>query len=202
MFVCAGDYDGIKEMQRDFFPIFERISPRISNQSTYSQASMAKLFSIIIPLILLVLLLGRFFYLGQISRKGQAPGLIAGQLAPCPKTPNCVSSNATEVSQAVFPLHFDPETVTVAEAWEKVQEAVKTLPGASITNVKSTYLSAECTSGTFGFVDDLELLLNLERAEIAVRSASRVGHSDLGANRKRVELLRTKFEALRLQKSI
>jgi len=160
---------------------------------------MAKVFPIIIPIVFLILLLGSFFFLGRISRKGQAPGLIAGQLAPCPKTPNCVSSDAAETSQAVPPLLFNPEAVTAAMAWEKAQEAVKSLPGAKITNVTATYLSAECTSGTFGFVDDLELLLNLERAEISLRSASRVGHSDLGANRKRVELLRTRFEALLLQ---
>jgi uncharacterized protein (DUF1499 family) len=155
---------------------------------------MGKIFSIITPLIVLIFILGRFYYLGQLSKEGQAPGLVAGRLAPCPETPNCVSSDATGAAQAIAPLVFDPETITAAAAWEKVQEAVKSLPGARIIKVTPTYLNAECTSGTFGFVDYLELLLNLERAEISLRSGSRVGNSDFGANRKRVELLREKFQ--------
>jgi uncharacterized protein (DUF1499 family) len=72
---------------------------------------------------------------------------------------------------------------------------VKSLPGTEITSATENYLSAECTSGIFGFVDDLELQLRPDQSEIAIRSASRVGRSDLGANRKRVELLRAKFES-------
>jgi len=54
----------------------------------------------------------------------------------------------------------------------------------------SDYLHAECRSAWFGFVDDLELHLRPSEASIAVRSASRLGYSDLGVNRRRVEDLR------------
>jgi uncharacterized protein (DUF1499 family) len=53
------------------------------------------------------------------------------------------------------------------------------------------YLHAECRSALFGFVDDLELHLRVSEGVIAVRSASRLGYSDLGVNRRRVEILRT-----------
>jgi uncharacterized protein (DUF1499 family) len=52
------------------------------------------------------------------------------------------------------------------------------------------YLHAECESAVFGFVDDLELHLRSLEGVIAVRSASRLGYSDLGVNRRRVERLR------------
>jgi len=53
------------------------------------------------------------------------------------------------------------------------------------------YLHAECSSAFFGFVDDLELHLRPGQGTIAVRSAARLGHSDFGVNRKRVEKLRS-----------
>jgi len=53
------------------------------------------------------------------------------------------------------------------------------------------YLHAECSSAFFGFVDDIELHLRSAQGVIAVRSAARLGHSDLGVNRKRVEKLRS-----------
>ena len=57
-----------------------------------------------------------------------------------------------------------------------------------------TYLRAEFRSRLFRFVDDVELLVDPEAARIEIRSASRVGHSDLGVNRKRVEVIRAAFE--------
>ncbi|CAB1059228.1 hypothetical protein D1BOALGB6SA_3986 [Olavius sp. associated proteobacterium Delta 1] len=46
----------------------------------------------------------------------------------------------------------------------------------------------------FQFVDDVELLFSDEKNLIHVKSASRIGYSDLGANRKRVERIRLAFE--------
>ncbi len=136
-----------------------------------------------------------FFHLGRVSQSGRAPGLSGGKLAPCPDRPNCVSSDATDPGHAVEPLRFDPERLTPGEAWERLREVVDSIPGARITGVSDDYLGAECRSRLFGFVDDLEFQLRPEASIIAVRSASRVGHSDLGANRRRVEALRERFQA-------
>ena len=64
------------------------------------------------------------------------------------------------------------------------------LPRTRIVTETDDYLHAECRSAFFGFVDDLELHLRPTQGIIAVRSAARLGHSDFGVNRKRVENLR------------
>lgn len=109
------------------------------------------------------------------------------RLAPCPDSPNCVSSDATEPSHRVAAL----ELVIPAEAaWRMIAEAVKTLPRTQIKEASDRYLRAECTSLVFRFVDDLELELRAGESVVAVRSASRKGYRDFGVNRSRVENLR------------
>jgi len=115
-------------------------------------------------------------------------GLISGRLQGCPSSPNCVCSDDRASPHAIDPLHL---LVDPAEAWEAALEAVRAAAGARIMTSASDYLHAEYTSRYFGFVDDLELHLRPSERVIAVRSASRLGYADFGANRKRVEKLRT-----------
>jgi uncharacterized protein (DUF1499 family) len=77
---------------------------------------------------------------------------------------------------------------------ERVSRVVLSLPGARLVSATDTYLHALVSTPWLRFVDDLELLLDPEAGVIHVRSASRVGHWDLGANRRRVEWLRRKLE--------
>jgi uncharacterized protein (DUF1499 family) len=109
------------------------------------------------------------------------------ELAPCPSSPNCVSSDASEGAHHVppFTLAGPPD-----EVWGAVQEVLSELPRTRIVKATSDYLHAECRSALFRFVDDLELQLRPAQGVIAVRSASRLGYSDLGVNRRRVEALR------------
>ena len=65
--------------------------------------------------------------------------------------------------------------------------------GGSIQAEKTDYLAATFTSSIFRFVDDLEIRIDTGQEMIHLRSASRVGHSDGGVNRKRVELLKNSF---------
>lgn len=111
--------------------------------------------------------------------------------APCPNSPNCVSSDATDAPHRVEPFEI---ILPVHTAWRLAREAVNSLPRTKITQATENYLHAECTSAVFRFVDDLELELRTDKGVIAVRSASRTGYSDFGVNRRRVERLR---EALR-----
>jgi uncharacterized protein (DUF1499 family) len=67
------------------------------------------------------------------------------------------------------------------------------MPRTRIVSLKPDYLHAESSSAVFGFVDDLELHLRPDENIIAIRSASRLGHSDFGVNRNRVEKLRAAF---------
>ena len=108
-------------------------------------------------------------------------------LSHCPSSPNCVSSDATDSRHRIPALQL---AVAPAEAWRSVREVVMKLPRTRIVDETEDYLHAEYRSAVFGFVDDLELQLRPSERIIAVRSASRLGYSDLGVNRRRVEALR------------
>ena len=126
-----------------------------------------------------------------VSCAGQRPlnlGVSDSGLAPCPSSPNCVSSDAHDSDHAIPPFQLE---VSPAEAWPVVHELVSGLPRVQIVKATDVYLYAECKSRLMGFVDDLELHLRPAGDIIAIRSASRVGLSDLGVNRRRVEDLRT-----------
>lgn len=121
------------------------------------------------------------------SKRPEGLGIREGVLAPCPSSPNCVSSDAPPGSHHVEPFAL---AVPAELAWPEVRDAVEAMPRTTVEDGGEAYLHAECRSRWLGFVDDLELHLRPERGEIAVRSASRVGYSDLGVNRARVERLR------------
>jgi uncharacterized protein (DUF1499 family) len=114
-------------------------------------------------------------------------GVKDGRLAPCRPSPNCVSSDAAAAKH--FVAAFEP-ALPMAEAWPRLREIVGTLPRTEIISATSDYLHAECRSAVFGFVDDLELHARPAQNLIAVRSAARLGYSDFGVNRRRVENLR------------
>lgn len=108
-------------------------------------------------------------------------GIINGRLAPCPESPNCVSSFATDETHRIEPL-----TATLAD----VEKVLRGLDEANIIEVTDGYLYAEFTSRIMGFVDDVEFQADPASGLINVRSASRLGYGDLGANRNRIESIR------------
>lgn len=81
------------------------------------------------------------------------------------------------------------EGLARADAMTALREVVEAMPRTKVVRETDRYLHAEATSLVFRFVDDLELLLG-DGDELVVRSASRLGRSDLGVNAKRVEALR------------
>lgn len=142
---------------------------------------MKKILIILALLVLFVLV--SFYILGKKSQGGSAPGLVDGKLAACSSKPNCASSEArTDESQKVEPF--------AAIEWEDLKQAVKDTGGV-ITNDTGDYFSAEFTSSFFKFVDDFEARRNDEF--VHVRSSSRVGYSDRGVNKARIESLRAKI---------
>lgn len=121
-----------------------------------------------------------FFLLGLWSQKGEALGLVSGKLAPCTSKPNCVSSEAeTQPEKLVKPL-----SGTLKQA-----KAAVIATGGIITSETDRYISATYMSKTFKFIDDVELRAEGNQ-EVHIRSGSRVGYSDRGANRKRVAAIR------------
>lgn len=126
------------------------------------------------------------------SNSSATPGLQDQRLAPCPNRPNCVSSDAapgTEHYIEAFLLQITPE-----EAWAALRELLTEQARVHIVSADDSYLHAEARTRWLGFVDDMEFHLRPERGQIAVRSASRLGYSDLGVNRKRVEALRRQLQ--------
>ncbi|KAF0177961.1 MAG: hypothetical protein FD161_2160 [Limisphaerales bacterium] len=136
--------------------------------------------------------------LALLSMTGSVPnnlGLIGGKLAPCPDSPNCVSSLAADAGRAVAPFALDR---SLGAAKEELRQAAAKLPRAKLITERENYLHFEFRSLIFRFVDDVEFHLDAATKTIHVRSASRVGHSDFGVNRRRVEAIRALLpEAMR-----
>ena len=128
-----------------------------------------------------------------LSIPGKRPdglGVKNGRLADCPSSPNCVASDARDEGHRVEPFRI---AAPAARTWEAIREAVAALPRTRIVADTGEYLHAECASALLGFVDDLELHLRTVEGIVAVRSASRVGYSDLGVNANRIETLRQRL---------
>lgn len=123
-------------------------------------------------------------------------GVNGGRLFDCPSSPNCISSQADPADSEHYaaPLSFEG---AAPAAWERAKAAALSLAGARLFEEREGYAAFEYTSRVMRFVDDLELSLDAPAKSIHVRSASRIGYSDLGANRKRVEALRAAFESTR-----
>ncbi|MCK9418731.1 MAG: DUF1499 domain-containing protein [Nitrospirae bacterium] len=119
-------------------------------------------------------------------------GTKEGKLALCPSSPNCVSSQSSDHEHAVEPLLFSG---TTAGAHEALRNILLSMKRSRIITDTDSYVHAEFTSAIFRFVDDVEFLLDESTKVIHVRSASRLGKSDLGVNRKRVEDIRARWKA-------
>ena len=123
-------------------------------------------------------------------------GIENGQLKECPTTPNCVNSQAKDKKHFIEPILI---TGPPLEAKEHILNILKELKRSKIKVVEDNYIRAEFTSRVFRFVDDVEFYFpdtQSKKRIIHVRSASRIGHSDLGVNRKRIEQIRSKFKVI------
>ncbi len=119
-------------------------------------------------------------------------GVTNGKLTGCPTTPNCVSSQvaAIDPDHTILPLQLtgdNPNTIA------KLKQVLQGMPNNKIVKETDSYLYTEFTSKLMGFVDDVEFYLDNGSKTIQVRSASRLGESDLGVNRQRIEKIRVSF---------
>lgn len=140
------------------------------------------------------------FFLGACAGSPPATlGSLEAGLAPCPTSPNCIHTGDLHPSGT--------EPLLLTESWaerpaEETADAVgRVLEQLSRTRVTLTetagggengafYLRAESRSLVFRFVDDVEVYRGPEETELQVRSASRMGESDMGVNERRVGALR------------
>jgi len=145
---------------------------------------MNKLLIILASIALLIVI--AFFILGMVSKKGEALGLKNGQLQACASTENCVISEVVNGQpNTIEAFTFSGDKVDFVSRLEGVIETL----GGKVTVQKEGYIAATFTSGIFGFVDDFELRVTDDNL-LHFRSASRVGRSDLGANKKRVDAMK------------
>jgi uncharacterized protein (DUF1499 family) len=117
-------------------------------------------------------------------------GVRNGVLAGCEDTPNCVSSSASSPANRMPPLAFDGDPTV---AMQILRNVIADMDGANLVSVKDGYIYCEFTTPLFRFVDDAQFLLDREQSVIQFRSASRIGYSDLGLNRRRMTQIREKF---------
>lgn len=146
--------------------------------------------------ILLYTVIGVFLIIGVLfialsisSRKQPELGLLDGQLRACPATPNCVCSEWPIEGAFVEPLSY---SIAHDDAWRSIQQAIVATNGELVTE-QGGYLHARFVTPIMRYVDDVELRIDEDKHLIHIRSASRVGHSDLGANRQRVSRIRAAF---------
>jgi len=125
-------------------------------------------------------------------------GVAGDNLRLCPDSPNCVSSQSGDPRHTIAPLRYEG---TAEKARELFIKAVLGMKRSRIVVAEELYIHAEFTSAFFRFVDDVEFLLDDGKKLIHVRSASRIGSYDFGVNRRRVEEIRKRFDALNKEKS-
>ena len=113
-------------------------------------------------------------------------------MSPCPSSPNCVSSLSEDRKHFIEPLQFNGSR---DEARQELLGILEKQKGVRVTRSETDYIHAEFRSLILKFVDDVEFLFTEEGNIIHVKSASRVGYSDLGANRRRIERIRSVFES-------
>jgi uncharacterized protein (DUF1499 family) len=114
---------------------------------------------------------------------------LSKEMAPCPDSPNCVSSLSDNPRHSI-----DPFSVYISgrESFILLNDIVKAMRGSESLWRSDLALAAIFTT-RLGFVDDVQFLLDEKARVIHVRSASRVGYWDLGVNRKRIEAIRREY---------
>ena len=140
---------------------------------------------------IIVLIVGALAMMSVFSGKPTNLGLVDGRLADCPSSPNCVSTQAEDADHQMEPIPF---TGSADEAMQRVKDLIAEMPRTKIVTVDGNYLHVKFRSTFFRFVDDAEFLIDTEEHVIHFRSASRVGYSDLGMNRRRMEQIAAGFD--------
>ena len=109
----------------------------------------------------------------------------------CPDSPNCVSSLASDAAHFIAPLTFNDQPEA---AMQRLKDAILSEKRVTLVKEQTNYLHAEVRSLIFRFVDDVEFTLVPEQGVFQLRSFSRVGYSDFGVNRRRIERIRQLFQ--------
>ena len=120
-------------------------------------------------------------------------GVTDNHLVSCPPSPNCVVSQNTDEKHAIDPISYQVDRDTAKETLLKVLTVV---PRTQVIEQTDNYIHALSKSRIFKFIDDVEFYFPTDQNVIHIRSASRVGESDLGVNRRRMEQIRLAMKDL------
>jgi uncharacterized protein (DUF1499 family) len=153
----------------------------------------------VLMVLMMSAILGSRWYSAEYSRP-HSIGLVKDRLTECSQSPNCVSSQTTQNAKRIAPINTNE---TPELAWLMLRAVVGNMSQAKLITEDERYRHYQFTSPLMGFIDDIELLFDHTNKLIHVKSASRVGKSDIGANRNRVALLSERLTvALRRDESI
>jgi uncharacterized protein (DUF1499 family) len=113
-----------------------------------------------------------------------------GRLAPCPASPNCISTLSNDPGKYMHPLPCADNSETSRQI---ILSIIKSMPRSKVVMKEGNYIHAEFRSLIFRFIDDVEFLFDENEKVIHFRSASRTGYSDLGVNRKRMQKISERY---------
>lgn len=158
-----------------------------------------KWFLVLILILVIVAILA-----GQLGMfKGAAPndlGVVEGRLKLPADTPNSVSSQADLYPNhpqhnyaRIEPLSLVGDNKSILS---KIKAIIELMPGSQIITDQENYLYVQFTTRVMKFVDDAEFWCDPQSNVVQVRSASRLGKSDLGVNRQRIEWIRKQLEEI------
>ena len=125
------------------------------------------------------------------SCSGKIP-LTIGQFASCPDKPNCVASKNSDVEHSIEPIYYKG---ALENAKNDLLLTIKRFSSANIKKELNQFVHVEFTSNIFRFIDDVEFYFT-DPGVIHFRSASRIGHSDLGVNRSRMKRIQMTFNEI------
>jgi uncharacterized protein (DUF1499 family) len=109
-------------------------------------------------------------------------------LPPCPSSPNCVSSLATD-GQRIEPLATGGDA---AASFARLKTVLANRRDTTVIAADEAQIRVEFRT-TLGFVDDGLFVLDAANGQIQLRSAARSGYWDLGKNRRRLEEIRAEY---------
>ncbi len=133
--------------------------------------------------IVLVVLVGFLFWKNMSMPK--TTGMVDGRLQPCPKSPNCVCCCHNDKEHYIAPLPY-----TSKNTLDQIQAYLSQHYNAQVVQRTPDYMHIVITTPTMHYKDDLEFAVDRQKGIVKVRSASRIGYSDAGVNRARIEALR------------
>ena len=118
-------------------------------------------------------------------------GIKDGKFQPCPKSPNCVSTQSNDEKHKMEPLTYE---TTLEEVMVKIKDIIGTFKRTKLITEEENYIHFEFRTATFKFVDDVEFYFDDSTKLIHFRSAARKGYSDMGVNKKRMKKVSTLYK--------